>query len=111
MYTAPSQFGEIKFCALNYYSILFLKYEKLVPLDVLQSGSNNVLRAQMNEKNHILRCLLPKALKEQLRIMPSREDDQYMRLDLYRGETPVLANVTVRRLHEMDRRSFKVRTS
>ena len=80
-------------------------------MDVLQRGSNKVLRRQMNEKNHILRCILPMALKEQLRIMPSREDDQYIRLDLYRGETPILTNITVRRLHEMDRRSFKVRTS
>ena len=80
-----------------------------MPLAVFTNSSNAALhiRKQMNDRNHILRCHLPADLKQQLRAM-SKEDDQYIRLDLYRGETPVLANVTVRRLHEMDRRSFKV---
>ena len=86
----------------------------VVPLDVLSRSTSSSLYKQMVDKNYILRCLLPEVLKEELlKMAPSSQDktdgSQYIRLDLYKGDTPVLANITVRRLHEMDRRSFKVR--
>ena len=88
----------------------------VVPLDVLSRSTSSSLYKQMVDKNYILRCLLPEVLKEELLKMPPSSQDKtdgghYIRLDLYKGDTPVLANITVRRLHEMDRRSFKVRST
>jgi len=97
------------FCRFNFP----LALSNPVKLDVLRKDSNKVLYKQMNsKKSRILRCLLPRDLLELLAGRDSQgEEEQVIRFDLLREGAVVLGNVTVARLHAMDRRSFRVTVS
>jgi hypothetical protein len=89
-----------------------------VKFEVLRKDSNKVLYRQMNsKKSRIFRCLLPRDLLDFLRQSNSSsfidvaEEQQLIRFDLLKDGVTVLGNVTVARLHAMDRRHFQVSVS